>query len=64
MILKINTDEMEIISEDPMDAEYLESVFRDSVHIKKKSSFLCCGFHVTKERNVSVKFTKSSEKRG
>lgn len=62
MILRVNTaDKLMIISEDPMDAEFLESFFEDSLQIEKESDFIHRGFHKTSERSVCVTFTKQKD---
>ena len=58
MILRAHSDELVIISQDPMDVEYLESFFEGSVKFKKESDFERCGFHKTDKREVQVTFTK------
>ena len=58
MISEIKDNELIIMSEDPMDAQYLEYLFADSVHITKESDRVPKGFHMTDERCVRIKFTK------
>lgn len=60
MILEMKTNKIVIVSADPMDAEYLDSLFADLVHIEKKTNLVQCGFCVTEEKIVCIELTKLS----
>ncbi len=58
MILRVNNNELILVSEDPMDAKYLESLFEGSIQVVKEIVPICRGFCITDDQIIRIKLTK------
>ncbi len=58
MILRVNNNELIIVSEDPMDAKYLESLFEGSIQVVREYVPVYRGFHITDGQIIRIKLTK------